>query len=131
MDPTAYLLEAEKVRRLSERKGLAPGKEVFLGHDELGYVRRLRQRGDLDKAEELLLKAEPSPAVLDELRKLAVAKAGLAKKRGDWKAVVRSLEGYESYASKWRNYCVKTVNQEPPPLNERDKKLLNEARVKM
>lgn len=130
-DPTMYLLEAEKVRAQYERKGVAPGKEVFLGHDELGYVRKLRQDEKFDKAEELLMRADPSPAVLDELRKLAVARAALAKKRGDWKSVVTNLEGYENYASKWRSYCIKLVNQEPPPLTERDKKLLKEAQAKL
>lgn len=130
-DPTMYLIEAEKVRAQYERKGLAPGKDVFLGHDELGYVRKLRQDEKFDKAEELLVRAEPSPAVLDELRKLAVARAALAKKRGDWKSVVMNLEGYENYASKWRSYCIELVNQEPSPLTERDKKLLKEAQAKL
>lgn len=63
-DPTQYLVEAEKVRKRRPDKPTQIQKQVFLGHDELKYVRGLRKEGKLDKAEELLLKAEPSPAVL-------------------------------------------------------------------
>jgi hypothetical protein len=104
---------------------------MFLGHKELASVRKLRGKGKLDEAEKILLKGEPSPSVLDELRKIASAKARLAKKEGDWEAVVRHLEGYSSYAKKWRRYCVKTVNQEPPTHAARDRKLLQEAKSKL
>jgi len=101
---------------------------IFLGHDELVYVRGLRSKGKLDQAEEFLKKAEPSPAVLDELRKTASARAKLAKKNGDWKSVVECLTGYESYAIEKRDYCLKMVNQEPPEHTASDKKLLSKAR---
>ena len=67
-DPTEYLIEAENIRRRQQGVSTTPQKQVFLGHDELRYMRQLRKEGQLDKAENLLLKAEPSPAVLDELR---------------------------------------------------------------
>ena len=130
-DPTMYLLEAERTRSQYRGKGLASKKDIFLSHDELDYVRKLRQNGEFDKAQELLLRAEPSPAVLDELRKLASAKAAMLKKQGDWAGVIKSLEGYEAYATKWRNYCIKTVNAEPPLHTERDKALLVEAKRKI
>ncbi len=106
-------------------------KHVFLGQDELQYVRKIRKEGKLDKAEELLLKAEPSAAVLDELRKVASTRARVAKRGGDWKAVVQHLEGYTLYATQWREYCIRMVNQEPPSHTESDYKLLQEAKGKL
>jgi hypothetical protein len=84
--------------------------------------------GELDIVEDALLKAEPTPAVADELRKTLSAKARLAKKREDWQSVVHHLESYLEYAEKWRERCLKEVNQEPPPLSSSDKKLLEQAR---
>jgi len=104
---------------------------IFLGHEELASIRKLRRQGKLDEAEKILLKGEPSPAVLDELRKIASARARLAKKEGDWEAVVRHLERYTSYAQKWRWYCVKMTNQEPPIHTAQDRKLLHEAKSKL
>ena len=101
-----------------------------MGHDELAFVRRLRNQGELDKAEEFLQKAEPSPTVLDELRKTASAKAKIAKKNGDWEAVIQHLNSYIDYANKWREHCIKMVNQEPPAHSDRDNKLLIEAKKK-
>jgi len=130
-DPTQYLVEAEKVRKRRPDKPLQIKKQVFLGHDELKYVRGLRKEGKLDKAEELLQKAEPSPAVLDELRKIASTRARAAKKNGDWKAVVQYLESYTTYASQWREHCIEMVNQEPPALTESENLLLTEAKEKL
>lgn len=129
-DPTQYLLEAEKVRKRRPDKPSQIKKQVFLGHDELKYVRGLRKKGKLDKAEELLLKAEVSPAVLDELRKIAGTRAKLAKRNGDWKSVIEHLEGYTDYANQWRQHCIEMVNQEPPAHTEGDTLLLQEAKVK-
>ncbi len=130
-DPTQYLVEAEKVRKRRPDKPIQTKKRVFLGHDELKYVRGLRKEGKLDEAEELLLKAEPSPAVLDELRKIASTRAKAAKKGDDWKAVVQYLEGYTTYANQWREHCIKMVNQEPPTHTESDTMLLQEAKDKL
>lgn len=104
---------------------------IFLGQDELKYIRGLRKEGKLDKAEELLLKADPSPAVLDELRKITSSRARVAKKNGDWKAVIQYLESYTTYASQWREHCIKMVNQEPPPHTASDAILLQEAKDKL
>ena len=104
---------------------------IFLGHDELTFVRGLRRQGKLEKAEEFLQKAEPSPAVLDELRKTAGAKAKIAKKNGDWRAVIQHLNSYTDYANKWREHCIKMVNQEPPAHSDSDNKLLIEAKKKI
>ena len=86
----------------SSGNALTPPR-IFLGHDELVYVRGLRSQGKLDQAEELLKKAEPSAAVLGELRKTASARAKIAKKNGDWKSVIEYLVGYESYAREQRD----------------------------
>ncbi len=100
-DPTPYLMQANIAREKSIKqytnKKQRKSERVFLSHDELAYVRRLRSEGKLGKAEELLKKAEPSPAVLDEIRKIASAKAKQAKREGDWQAVIRHLEGYNFY----------------------------------
>lgn len=130
-DPTPYLLEAEKARRKRAGHQARSDKQVFLAHDELAYVRGLRNEGKLDQAEELLMKAEPSPAVLDELRKTASARARKAKKEGNWRAVVQHLERYSSYAEECREHCIDTVNQEPPAHTKRDKRLLQEAKTKL
>jgi hypothetical protein len=130
-DPTQYLVEAEKVRKHRPDRPVQTEEQVFLGHDELKYVRGLRNEGKLDKAEKLLLKAEPSPAVLDELRKLASIRARVAKKDGNWELVVQYLEKYSIYANQWREHCLKTVNQEPPAHTKSDILLLNEAKKRL
>ena len=78
-----------------------------------------------------VMKAEPSPAVLDELRKIASKRARGAKKAGDWHAVVQYLEGYTAYAEECRDHCIKTVNAEPPGHTKSDSKLLQEAKAKL
>jgi len=106
-------------------------KWVFLGHEELNMVRQLRKEGDIDKAEQMLRKGEPSEAVLDELRKIASTRARASKKVGDWEGVIRHLEGYNEYAKQWREYCLRMVNAEPPVHTEQDEKLLEEAKRKV
>jgi hypothetical protein len=130
-DPTPYLLEAEKARQ--KRIGRRPERRgrTFLGHDRLAYVAKLRNEGKLDQAEELLMEAEPSPAVLDELRKIVSTRARRAKKDGDWQIVVQYLEGYTAYAQECREHCVRLANQEPPNHTRSDTKLLQEAKAKL
>ncbi len=103
----------------------------FVGHEELVRIRALRTQGKLDLAEKLLMEAEPSPAVLDELRKIASANARQAKKAGNWQAVVQYLDGYDAYANKCRKHCIATVNQAPPAHTERDAALLLEAKKRV
>jgi hypothetical protein len=103
---------------------------VLLGHEELANVGRLRREGKLDAAEAILQNGEPTPAVLDELRKIAAVRARAAKKAGDWAEVVRHLEGYNTLADRWRAHCIKVVNQEPPSHTLNDNKLLDTAREK-
>jgi hypothetical protein len=104
---------------------------VFLGQDELASVRKLRASGDLEQAEKILLNAEPSPAVADELRKIASTRASVAKKQGDWKAVIKHLESYNAYAQKAKSHCLKIANQEPPAHTATDTKLLMEAKRRL
>ena len=130
-DPTSYLLEAEKVRKKRVRNKTKKQWQVFLGSDELVYVRGLRSNGKLEKADDLLKKAEPTPAVLDEIRKNASTKAKQAKKKGDWMTVIQCLEGYSAYADKNRQYCIEMVNAEPPPHTKTDIKLLQKAKLKI
>jgi len=110
------------------RNFISSSTRILLGHEELANVRLLRSEGKLDQVEELLKKAKPSAAVLDEIRKTASARAKIAKKNGDWKSVIEYLAGYESYAREQRDTCVKMVNQEPPEHTATDKKLLAKAR---
>lgn len=105
--------------------------KVFLGQNELASIRKLRTSGDLEKAESVLLNAEPSPAVADELRKIASARARLAKKQGDWKEVIKHLESYTTHAQKVKPYCLKIANQKPPALTAGDTKLLMEAKRRL
>lgn len=105
-----------------------PHERPFLDSDALDAIKQLRAEGQLDAVQNTLLKAEPTPAVADELRKTLSAKARLAKGRGDWQAVIHHLEFYLHYADKWRQHCVDLVNQEPPPLTNRDRNLLESAR---
>lgn len=107
-----------------------PG-HVFLDHDQLKYVRGLRGEGRLHEAEKMLLKAVPSPAVLDELRKIASTRAREAKKIGNWADVVKHLEGYNRLAEKWRGFIADNVNAEPPEHTKTDRKLLAEAKEKL
>lgn len=134
-DPTEYLIQAEKVKeKHHQRKRQSKPrkqKQIFLGHDELAYARKLRTEGKLDKAEQFLKQAQPSPAVLDELRKIASVRAKAAKKKEDWKAVVGHLENYTAYAQQSRQYCIEQVRQEPPTHTKSDVKLLEEAKEKL
>jgi hypothetical protein len=129
-NPSRLLEQIENIRNrnMSESKN---EKLTFMGHDELAKIRKLRKDGKLEKAEGILLKAEPSPAVLDELRKIASEKAKSAKRVKDWVSVVKYLEGYNEYAVKWRDYCVSMVNQEPPFHTTSDLELLQEAKAKL
>lgn len=104
---------------------------IFLDYNELKRVQKLRKEGNLDDAEKMLKMAEPSEAVLDELRKVFSQRANLAKKENDWQSVVDNLEKYTTYAKQWRSYCVKMVNAEPPKHSEKDEKLLQEAKNKL
>jgi hypothetical protein len=106
-------------------------KWIFLDHEKLAIVAKLRREEKLDEAEKILLRAEPTPAVLDEMRKIASKRAQSAKKKSDWSEVVRHLESYNKLADKWRKYCIKMVSQEPPPHTEKDQKLLFESKVKL
>ena len=130
-DPTQFLLESEQVLNRAGRNQESGEQRYVLGHDELAYARKLRNEGELDKTEAFLLKADPSPAVLDEMRKLASTRAKQAKKDGDWEAVVAHLEGYNRYAEQRRDYCIRSVNQEPPKHTKRDMNLLNQAKTKL
>ena len=104
---------------------------VFLGHEELSEIRELRQHGEFEAAKSILLRGEPSAAVLDELRKVASEQARLARASGDWNGVVKALEEYTAYAKQWRKYCIEMVNQEPPSHSKRDLKLLEQAKQKI
>ena len=106
-------------------------KWVFLGREELAAVRQLRTEGNLDKAEQILHAGEPSEAVLDELRKVASARARDCRRTGDWEGVIRHLGNYTEYAQEWRAYCIEMVSAEPPAHTKQDLKLLEEARIKL
>lgn len=107
-----------------------PGEKFF---EEKDYAKAagLRMGGKLGQAENLLMKAVPVPAVLDELRKVASAKAKLAKKEGDWAAVYMHLQGYLDYANKVRSRTIAMANQGPPELTATDKKLLDQAKAQL
>lgn len=113
----------------SDDAGLIPGR-IFLNHEKLFEIQRMRKEGKWDEAEAILLKADPTPAVLDELRKILSLRAWVAKKAGDWQIVIEHLEKYVALADEWRDWCMKTVNQGPPPHTPKDQKLLAQAKEK-
>jgi DNA-directed RNA polymerase subunit RPC12/RpoP len=145
-DPSQYLLEVEKFKKQHRKNLLAeveldedneeedephiPGKQIYLFQKELAYVRRLRKKGEFNKAEMMLMKAVPTPAVLDELRKLASTKARIAKRMGHWEAVLKHLEVYIAYADKWR-HLPWNKGQSPRPHTPSDNKLLGEAKKRL
>jgi hypothetical protein len=102
----------------------------WLFHEELAVIADLRRQGRLDEAEALLRQGHPTPAVLDELRKIASVRARTAARSGDWAAVVSHLESYTRLAQTHRKECIRLVNAEPPEHASRDQKLLEEARRK-
>jgi hypothetical protein len=102
---------------------------MLLDYEDLKQIGALRRAGRLDEAEARLRAAEPSPATLDELRKVASVRASAAKKAGDWSAVVQYLEGYIADADRARAHCLQIVKAEPPPLSEREQALLQEAKA--
>jgi hypothetical protein len=114
-----------------KRRGEGAITPSFLDREQQAYIRSLLAEGDLDQAEGLLLGAEPSPAVLDGLRKIASARARRAKKAGDWQAVLEHLEGYTAYAEECREHCMITVNQALPSHTKRDRTLLEKAKAKL
>ena len=67
-------------------------KKIFLDHDGLAEVMKLRSKVKIDKADKILYSAIPSPAVADEIRKNASRRAREAKKRGDRKDVINYLK---------------------------------------
>jgi len=127
-DPTQYLEKAENIRRgANQDEDTLPGR-IFLAHDELAYVRKLRKQGKLKEALDFLMNGIPSPAVLDEIRKTYSAMAKISKKEGDWASVVQHLVTYQEYAQKHYQYCIRMGNQAPPEHTATDKKLLDEAK---
>jgi glycosyltransferase involved in cell wall biosynthesis len=140
-DPTDLLIEvAKEEKKLSRKfirktqkdeKDLFKVKPIFLSHSQLAYIRRLSNKRDYEKAEKLLFMSEPTPAVLDELRKICSNKAWEAKKQEDWDRVVELLEGYNKYAEENKEYCLKIVSQPPPCHTKKDLDLLNLAKEKL
>jgi len=123
-----------KLKRQDKNKSKKHSKhqnKLFLGRGELSYARHLRIDGRLDQAEEFLMSGEPSPAVLDEIRKIASLRARQKKDECDWVAVIYHLEKYSSYAHKNRNYCVEMVDQEPPSHTKSDIALLIKSKAKL
>lgn len=123
-DPSPYL---EQAASITSTQGQTKDR-IFLGHDELKHIRRLRKENKLDKAEKLLFRADPSPAVLDEIRKTKSVRARIAKENDDWHMVIEHLEAYIKYAEKNEQYCLDMVNQAPPKHTERDLNLLAKAK---
>lgn len=128
-------LEMARLVALEGRKNLKQylsGTSPWLwGQEEFAIVRELRKKGKLREAEQLLLWAEPSPASLDESRKIASTKARQKAKEGDWAGVVEALKGYNQLAEKWRAYCLEMVNQAPPEHTSADLQLLQKAEQKV
>lgn len=97
--------------------------------DELKALRKIkREQGD-QIPELMLLSADPTPAVLDELRKIYSARAWKAKRNNDWETVIYYLEHYNNLAEANKEFCRKFVNSPPPEHTEKDKKLLELARA--
>jgi hypothetical protein len=105
--------------------------QSFLEPEGYAKVRELRKSGKLDQAETILLRSDPVPAVLDELRKIASTRARSAKKKGDWESVFNYLQGYSDYAGKSRAQSITMANQEPPEHTDTDAQLLLEAKSKI
>jgi len=126
-DPTHLLFPEEEGQVSAEKRS----RRLFQYGVYHEYVRWLRRKGRLDEVEDLLLTAEPTPAVLDELRMIASLRARDAQKNKDWKAIIRHLEGYSKYAKKHRRQCIRMVNAEPPDHTATDKKRLAKARAKI
>jgi hypothetical protein len=93
--------------------------QPLLGHDALHGALELRHEGKLNQAELLLLCAQPTPAVADELRKVYVAKAKLAADREDWLAVMGYLGQYTIYVRDAESAAIGLVNQPMPRHNAR------------
>jgi hypothetical protein len=142
-DPTQYLLEAERLRDRLKKKML---EELDIEEDKeddedesptpsfyerVDYIKRLRKKGEIDKAEIMIMKEKGAFFVLDELRKIASTRASIAKRSGDWEAVIKHLESYTEYAAKWRSYSVKRFHHAPYLHTARDNKLLEEAKKKL
>ncbi len=114
-----------------QMKVLIKEKPYFLDHEKLAYIGRLSSRGEYEIVDKILFISQPTPAVLDQLRKNASRKAREAKKSKDWKKVISILEEYTKYADNWRNFCISLVNQAPPIHTKRDQDLIKLAKEKL
>lgn len=100
---------------------------MFFEPGDYARVRTLRNEGRLDEAYELLLQADPVPAVLDEIRKIASTRARNCRRAYDWEGVIAHLQSYLVYADKHRQFCIDLVNAEPPSHTPTDVALLQMA----
>jgi hypothetical protein len=118
------LLKKDPVKDLGR---IVASNDPWLGPDQLAQLAQLRREGKLDEAEAILLKGEQTPAVVEELRKVASARAKAAKKAGDWAAVIRVLEGYKTLLQSWRQENNGGGSSAVVDLTTTDEKLLAEA----
>jgi hypothetical protein len=125
-DPS-YIIDAEE-KSLTQ---LRIGYIKTYGPDELYILRKIKKDHGDSVPELMLLAAEPTPAVLDELRKIYSQRAWVAKKENDWQSVIDNLDKYNSLAKQHREYCLKLVRQAPPEHTDRDKKLREKAKEEL
>jgi len=103
-------------------------KEILLDDNGLKRIHQMRREGKLSEADQILLSAIPTPAVLGELRKNASLRARQAAKQGDWRAVINHLEWYNKLAKQCEKACIKLVNAPPPAHTSSDQALLQKAK---
>ena len=93
---------------------LEAGNSTIFDHEELREIRNTFKEYRTVAAEKMLMtSSEISPAVVDELRKIASHRAREAKKKGDWKSVIDHLEGYQQIAEEYKEECIRIANQAP------------------
>lgn len=107
------------------------GSASAFGQEELAKLREMKEESGDQVPELMLLCADPTPAVLDELRKIYSQRAWAAKEENDWQAVIDHLEKYISLADENREECLKLAGQAPPELTDQDKALLESAREEL
>jgi len=103
----------------------------FFGDEEIGRLRAIGEEEGDQVPERMYLCADPTPAVLDELRKIYSQRAWAAREENDWQAVVDNLEKYNSLANQHRDACLDLANALPPEHTDEDKQLLEKARVEI
>lgn len=103
----------------------------FFGEEEIAKLREIEEEAGDQVPERMYLCADPSPAVLEELRRIYSQRARAAEQANDWQAVQDNLEQYNSLANQRREECLEIANALPPEHTVGDQQLLEKSKEEL